>query len=135
MDGSCGKVIEEEADEVEDRGGFENDGEFSGLELRGILSPLSLFAGGFCQTKRVKTADIGGVGFGPACGRAVLHGHRKRRVSLAIRGQEPARIAQDGLVLSTGKDAGSHLAFAFREVASLLNRAGSFIGGKVSRDR
>jgi hypothetical protein len=62
------KIVEEEADEVQDCGGFQDDGIAPGLERDGILGARSFVACRFRQSRGIEPAKIRGVLLGPAGG-------------------------------------------------------------------
>src|SRR5260370_5490016 len=93
FEGGGGEIVKEEADEIEDGGGFEDycvaaRGEFAGVDRK-----MGFLARALSKFLRIVSADIGGVGFGPACGggpllcvgepggRVTLNGHEARRSS------------------------------------------------------
>src|ERR1700676_3704931 len=87
-----GKIVKEEADEIENGGGLENDGAAAGGEFAGVDRHVGFFAGALGKFLRIESADAGGVGFGPAGGGSFLHGDGKFGVGLAVGGEKAARI-------------------------------------------
>src|SRR5260370_6487824 len=68
FEGGGGEIVKEEADEIEDGGGFEDycvaaRGEFAGVDRK-----MGFLARARSKFLRIVSADIGGVGFCPACG-------------------------------------------------------------------
>src|SRR5712692_3517774 len=92
--GGGGEIIKEKADEVEHRGGFEDYGVTAGRKLAGIDADMGFLAGARGKFLRVEGADVGEVGFGPACSRAFLNGDGKFGMRFAIGGEEAARITE-----------------------------------------
>src|SRR6266436_3019974 len=132
FEGGGGEIVKEEADEIEDGGGFEDycvaaRGEFAGVDRK-----MGFLAGARCEFLRVEGADVGGVGFGPACGGALLNGDGKLGVRFAISGKEAARISQSGLALAVRVDSGGDLTVLDSQIASATDRAGSLFRGESS---
>ena len=90
LEGGGGKIVEEEADEIEYRGGFENDGVAAGRELARVDRQVRFFAGALGELLRIESADAGGVGFGPAGGGSFLHGDGEFSVGFAVGGEKAA---------------------------------------------
>src|SRR4029077_21225737 len=86
FEGGGGKIVEEEADEIEDGGGLENDGVAAGREFAGVDGEMRFLAGAGGEFLRFERADVGGIGFGPAGGVSFLHGDGEFGVGFAVGG-------------------------------------------------
>ncbi len=93
LQGSGGEIVKKKADEIEHGGGFENYRVASGRKLARVDGDMRFFTGARGEFLWIEGADVRGVGFGPARGRAFLHGNGKLGVGFAIGGKETARIA------------------------------------------
>ena len=69
FEGGGGEIVEEEADEIENGGGLEDDGVAAGWEFAGVDGEMRFLAGARGEFLRIEVADVGGIGFGPAGGR------------------------------------------------------------------
>ena len=106
-----GEIVKKKTDKVENGSGFEDDSVTTGGKLACVHGEMCLLARSGGELLRIEGANVGGVGFGPACGRTFLHGDRKLGVRFAIDGKKTARICQGGLTLAVRKDSGGDLAF------------------------
>src|SRR6266481_6394287 len=130
--GGSGEIVKKKTDEIEHGGRFEDYGVTAGGKFAGIDGEMRLFAGARRKFLWVVSADIGGVGFGPACGRAFLNGDGKFGVRFAIGGEETARIRQRGLALAIRIDSSGDLAFLDCQVTGTPDRAGAVFAGESS---
>ncbi len=94
---------------------------------------MSFFAGARGQLLRIKVSHVGGIGFGPAgCG-LFLHGDGKFRVSVAVAGEQTARIADRGLILAGGENSGGNLAVFYGEIAGTADGLRAVVGSDRGR--
>src|SRR6266700_2014626 len=119
-DRSGGEIVKEKTYLIADCGWFEDYGVFSGCEFLRIFRHLGFFAGAGGKFLRVEVADVAGVCFGPTGGGIVLHGDGKFGFCLAVGGEEPLRICERQLRLSSRKNSGSDLTVTNGEVAGLF---------------
>src|SRR5580700_3715983 len=82
-----GEVVKEEADEIEDGGGLEDDGVAAGREFAGVNAHVRFFARPLSKFLRIESADAACVGFGPACRRSFLHGDGEFGMRLTVGGE------------------------------------------------
>src|SRR6266566_1119608 len=129
---SGGEIVKKKADEVENGSWFEDDRVTARGKLARVDGEVRFFAGAGGEFLRVEGADIGGVGFCPACGGIFLHGDGKFRVRFAMSGKEAARIRQGGLALAVREDSGGNLAFLDGQIAGAANGAGPIFGREGS---
>ncbi len=125
MDSSGGKIVEEKANKVDYGCRFKDHRITAGSEFDGILGTLRLFAGSCGKCQGIKLPYVCGICFGPTRRRAVLHGDGKFRLRLPVGSEKTARIALQGLVLPTGKHAGSHLAAMLGDFTRTFHGAGA----------
>ena len=120
-----GKIVEEEADEIEHSGWFEDHGVAAGRQLLRVDGAMRFFAGAFGEFLRIDVQNVGGVCLGPACGGRFLHGDRKFGVRFAIRGEETPGVAHRGLRLAAGENAGGGLPALHSQIAGAAHSAGA----------
>src|SRR5690349_21457422 len=130
LDSRGGEIVEQEADEIEHRGRFEDDGVFAGREFGGIFRAGGFFAGGCREGKRIESTEISGVGFGPTGGGPLPHGDREFRLGLPVSGEESARVREHGLALAAGENPCRDLTLAFGEITGVFHGACAGIGGE-----
>src|SRR5882724_339971 len=91
---------------------------------------MCLLAGAAGKFLRIECANVRSIRFGPTRGGVFLHGDGEFRVRFAVGRKKATRIADCGLTLPTGKNAGSNLARLEGHVASGTNGAGAIFGGE-----
>src|SRR6266478_4423871 len=127
-----GKIVKKKADEIKHGGRFEDYGVTAGGKLAGVDGDMC-----FCGSARgkflwVESADIRGVGFGPAGSGAFLNGDGKFGARFAIGGKEAAGISESGLALAVRVDSGGNLAILDGQIAGAADRAGAVFRGESS---
>src|SRR6516162_8997043 len=123
-DRSGREIVEQEADEVQYRRGFEDHGVAAGLQFDGVLGAGGFFAGGFGESLGIELAMIGGVALGPTGGGTRLHGDREGGVGLAVGGLEASGISEDALALAARENTGGDLPLARGEFTGFFDGAG-----------
>ena len=132
FEGGGGKIIKKKADEIEHGGRFEDYGVTPGGKLAGVDGEMRFFGSAHRKFLWVVSADIGGVGFGPACGGTLLNGDGKFGARFAIGGKEATGISECGLALAVRVDSGGNLAILDGQIADAADRAGAVFRGESS---
>ncbi len=126
-DGGSGKVVKEKADQIEDGGGFENDGPAAGLDFLGMARCGGFFAGALGEGFGIDLVAIGSAGFSPS-GRIPLQNRDgKFRAALAIAGEESFGIGHRSSRSPGGKDPGGGLAILLGELGDFGDGDGAIL--------
>src|SRR6267154_25774 len=127
-----GEIVKKKTDEIEHRGGFEDHGVTAGGKLAGVDGEMRFFGSAHRKFLRIESADVGGVGFGPAGSGAFLDGDGKFGARFAIGGKEATGISECGLALAIRVDSGGNLAILDGQIAGAADRAGAVFRGESS---